>query len=351
MAAHADETKPRLSTGPHPAASILPAATPLAPNLRAAIRAGVGGEGAVSPALVTLEMTAGQADPQPPAGARRAMLATFFTARRSPSRDDWLRVVQALSPGATLRLAGAEPLDSPHFEAVLFAADGRGLQVEVITKGSGLEQAAPVLYGLGVSVVRLVLPYPREPHGGVDGYPPAFERAITGILALRGLRYGVARPCLVLHLVASDNAAERAAEMVEYALAVGADRVVLQHRWFDAGGARSLPEELVSCIRDTRRSGLVTLMPPLNLQGVGNAHVPSSVPDARCAVAWRSVTVGCDGLARFCGDEVLGDIRTNALEEIFNGERARAFRRRLRKELLPECARCRARFALSDPIV
>ena len=65
-----------------------------------------------------------------------------------------------------------------------------------------------------------------------------------------------------------------------------------------------------------------------------------------CRAAWESVHIGLDGAVTFCevhrrrGPElVLGNLRIRSLEEILNGPAARAIRRRILADELPEVCR------------
>ena len=341
---------------------VYPAISRKALKVRAAIKARSRSEIAAPPTLVTMELEGGAAangDGGEGAGAGRGILERFFKGVRLPSRADWLRAVDEVPAGSTLRLAGGEPLMSPHLEAVLFQADCRCLETEIVTNGARLVEHAPVIYGLGVARVRLVFCGSEE----AASSPDAFENAVRGALALKGLRYGTTRPVLVVHLVTQAGAGGWIAGMVERALAMGGDQVVIHYpraqgdspgegparegaKGGSAGAAnRALMQELDE-VRKQRRRGAVRFFPPLGRVQAERYCLghPVSPGPRKCLVPWRSMTIGADGRARLCGRQAVGDIRESFLADIYNGEAARAFRRKIKLETLPECAGCARRF-------
>jgi len=228
---------------------------------------------------------------------------------------------------------------------ILFEADRRGIDVEIVTPGARLEECAPVIYGLGVSRLRLVLYGPEEVHNRTTGDARAFESSVRGALAMRGLRCGTARPTLVVDVVTSAESVPSAAETVECALAMGADGVVLH--WPCAGeGVLDVGAVLMlSRARTKWRGETVRFFPDLGEDELRRYYGGEalSVGPKRCLVPWRSVTVGADGKVRFCGTTV-GDVGGEALADVCNSEAARLLRRELKKGPAAECAGCPGRF-------
>jgi MoaA/NifB/PqqE/SkfB family radical SAM enzyme len=263
---------------------------------------------------------------------------------------DWGRVTASVPQKAKLIVAG-EPLGSPDIEGVLFEADRRGLHVTVVTSGRHLEEAAPVLYGLAVQVIRLDLHGPEDVHNRVTRSERAFEEAARGMLALKPLAFGASRPLLlaVVEITAANH--DRLAETVECAFAMGAHKVCVRHgRPGVALEVAALKAEVHKVSR-RRALGSVRFVPNLLDEEIDRYYAQGAViGPRRCFVPWRSVTVGHDGAVRLCDAGVAGAHKDGPLEEIFNSEAAQAVRKGLRKVLASGCERCVRRFADEDQL-
>lgn len=71
------------------------------------------------------------------------------------------------------------------------------------------------------------------------------------------------------------------------------------------------------------------------------------VGSKRCMNPDRLIDIQPNGDANFCvdfPDYILGNIKNNSIKELFNNEKAKAFRRYLTKKSLPVCSRCGAKY-------
>ena len=361
------------ANGPAPVPAVYPAGLWKLSRLRAVL-AGRALTERPTPTTVTLELTPEIAALHAAADSgidKVARLSAFFGTRSTPSRSDWLNVVAAVPAGGTLRLAGGDPLQSPHLETLIFEADRRGLEVEIVTPGARLEEYAPVIYGLGVALVRIRL----DARAGGAGKQNDFDKAARGVMALRALRDKAPKPALVVEVRLRAQTAGDAAEMARRALATDADKVVVCYPEYD--DVKSRPE-YIAAIEDLARArkdfpiARVRMFPdftPLAAARFYSGEAISAGPAGcaaprgetprgetprgetprgeapRCDVPWREAFVGPDGRARLCSAVPLGDIRSEPLDGMFDGPNARAFRRAMRKSFPPECARCIGRFA------
>jgi len=105
-----------------------------------------------------------------------------------------------------------------------------------------------------------------------------------------------------------------------------------------------LPETMshvIDSLLDTQGKGILT-KPILNDEEVRLWYADRFVPDRRCIFIWRSAFLNSDGTVYPCQFlySPMGNIREKSMEEIWNGERYRRFRRLLRNGLMPGCSRC-----------
>jgi hypothetical protein len=106
-------------------------------------------------------------------------------------------------------------------------------------------------------------------------------------------------------------------------------------------------KEWGACVRKTARAMAgwpvrAALKPVMSDREIDSWYSPAARPRRSCFFIWRSLFVLPDGSAHPCQFMLypLGNIRESRLDSMWNSGRCRAFRRRLRRSLLPGCARC-----------
>lgn len=288
-------------------------------------------------------------------GARTAsppMLIRLSADGESATRGTraWEELVDEAPQGAVLRIEGRGALDFPHLEAVLLAAERRGLETALVTGGVGLEERAPALYALGLSTLELQLYGTEEIHNAALGAGDAFERAVRGALSLKGLSCGAPRPRLVVEVPISAANQAKLVETVECAVAMGADKVVVMHSPPPGGNGGAADCDVVlgelGKIQSRWRARLVGVFPGLSegeMRDFYGDGAMSAGPN-RCLAPWRSVTVEPGGALRLCCGGPIGRIGEGPLAASFNSASARDIRRLLRNGFLPECEGCLGRF-------
>jgi MoaA/NifB/PqqE/SkfB family radical SAM enzyme len=109
---------------------------------------------------------------------------------------------------------------------------------------------------------------------------------------------------------------------------------------------------IVECAADIR-SGYVAESPAKLRKIVTSfkAHLGLATAESpRCNAPWVSAVIEADGNLRPCFfHRPVGNVREAALEEVINGETARAFRRELNVETNPVCRRCVCSLYRPDP--
>jgi MoaA/NifB/PqqE/SkfB family radical SAM enzyme len=238
-------------------------------------------------------------------------------------------------------------------EAVLIAAERSGVQVLVDVTGPDLEQAAPVLYGLGASVVRFDLHGPEQVQNDALGIPDAFERTARGALMLKGLSNGTPHPRLTVQVPVSRANQQLLENTVECALAMGADDVVLLHALATGNGAADVVGEIdpsvlsagIAGVLARWRKGRISVFPGLTEKEVTALYSEGgdTVGPMRCLAPWRSAAVDLEGNVSLCGENI-GRWPRDTLLHIYNGQQARTFRKTVRKAPGVCCRTCSGRF-------
>ncbi|HEX7596591.1 MAG TPA: radical SAM protein [Polyangia bacterium] len=112
------------------------------------------------------------------------------------SVSEWLGVVNELADLGCkwLTLMGGEPLVSPAWPAVARAAVGRGMVVDMVTSGVGMDATtAAALFEAGLSSVTVSVDGTAQVHNRLRGVPDGHAHALRaiGLLDAAGLRVGV----------------------------------------------------------------------------------------------------------------------------------------------------------------
>ncbi len=266
------------------------------------------------------------------------------------SPAEWDDLIEQASPGTALRLEGPDVLGFQATEGILMAADRRGLEVALICDGPRLEDAAPMLYGLGLSTLVLRL-YGTEPaHNAALGASDAFERTALGALSLKGISCGAPLPRIVAAIMITPLNQHTIVESVECAFAMGADQVTVMHSLAET--RKNLRIDAMSVAAQVRniqsrwRTGLVDFSPRLTLRQIEAFYSNGSLtigPNS-CLTPWRSVTVDSSGAVSLCCDGPVGNMRRESLASAFNSPAARSLRSTLRRGFRLECHGCSGRF-------
>jgi radical SAM protein with 4Fe4S-binding SPASM domain len=285
-------------------------------------------------------------------------------------------------------LWGGEPLLYPEFPGLLSYLREKNQYTVVNTNGVLLAKHAAAMVNLGVDGLDISIDGPPEVHDRIRGVPGTFEKVMTGLRLLRERRRerGTGKPMVKAIATISALNAGRLEETLDLFAASGlVDAVIFNLGWFttekigratdrifrerlgcpssswkdfvgalgevDPGKVKSFMET----VRARRRPGPpVFFIPDLPPERVEEYYSrPASFLGRKtCFSPWLSIEVRPNGDLTFCPDfpdYVIGNINEEAFADIWNGERARKFRRLLiEKGPFPLCSRCCGLFAYSE---
>lgn len=284
------------------------------------------------------------------------------------STDDWLRVVaEAASYRDRTGIApefilwGGEPLASPSFPAVSTALRDAGFTAALITNGVLIEKHV-ALINRNIDTVYVSIDGPEEIHERVRGAKGIYARLRRGLSSLESER--VMRVCLFT--LCGENV-EIAAEFPRQLADMGFERLIFQNliyctgtqaadyrAWLQRSFGQSAPHldswisdaaepwvrrlpDVVEKIQENINSGAypleVALYPgELNAGNIASWYEPGvhlKKDRSPCLMPFRHLQINHDGNAHFCvdfNDFSLGNVRDQALLDLFENERARRFR-------------------------
>jgi radical SAM protein with 4Fe4S-binding SPASM domain len=284
-----------------------------------------------------------------------------------------------LNPAMNIYLGGGEPFVRRDFLDIVRHIKTRGLRLAFTTNGTLMnEDDIEVLVALGVDTICFSIDGTEELHDRQRG-KGIFRKATGNVrqLAACKARRGALAPMVTVNttvtgqLVGHLQATLRA---IREATGDGADFYRIHHQWFlspdelsahqsmirqklgcrATGAAGHLlnesrisdPAALAEEIEAIRAEPKVVTFPNLDRNGIINYYSENPQLRQRCYANLLALVIKPNGDATFCPDEwiddyILGNVRRQRFDQIWNNEKARKFRAVLLQERhFDGCKRC-----------
>jgi len=296
------------------------------------------------------------------------------------STDEVFRLIdQASKFNSDMYLGGAEPLLRRDFFQILEHIKARGLAVSFTTNGTLFDpEKTEMLVRLGVDHVTFSVDGLEQLHDDIRG-EGAYQRVILAIgeLSKCRKRRGSKRPSICVNMTVSENLVTRLKETIRAVVDAtddGVDTYRIHHLWFitreefvahqaatrqflacsSPGAASHLipgsqlpdPRLLADEILALKSWPKVRSFPDLTHDDLLKYYAEGEAIEQRCIAPFVGVVIKPNGDVKFCPDEwiddyILGNVRNESLETIWNNARARKFRSALfRQKCFPACKRC-----------
>ena len=270
-----------------------------------------------------------------------------------------------------LSFGGGEPLLHPELSEMVTMAKRRGFTCTVTTNGTLLRDRASGLVEAGLDNLVLSIDGPEKVHDSIRGVPGTFAKAKAGAKELLRIQRteGRSKPRLRINCTINSRNFGLLSEIVGIAEDFGAESLIFSHLWFwDRAivqkhnrlfgnycpvveqNAQELnliePDVLSGEIEKTRGRKtrlLIKFLPELNPDGIRRYYRESTKALERlaCKAPWLTAFIMPDGTVLPCLDFKYGNLNERSFGEIWNGDRAREFRRRIgRAGIFPACVRC-----------
>jgi MoaA/NifB/PqqE/SkfB family radical SAM enzyme len=270
-------------------------------------------------------------------------------------------------------LTGGEPLLYRGIEEVVRYAAGRGLIAGMITNGMlGAERLESVI-DAGLSFLTVSMDSAdAKTHDTIRGREGSHANCLRALEVVRAHRAGKRRPVVTINLTVSDYNYADLSDMADTAEQAGADILQINHQWFSdaqtsAAYSRWASEHLglqsnhigtfgneaatavdgavlYDQIQVTRRRARlpVRVVPDLSLQDTVTYYGGMNpVANRRCVSPWYAILVKPNGDAVPCIDYRIGNVTDAPFRDIWNSQKMKTFRRKLREQhYFPGCTRC-----------
>lgn len=287
--------------------------------------------------------------------------------------------IAAFRPGM-IYIWGGEPFLHPDFlDFIHYLCRERKLYTLINTNGTRLLDTARALVAIGPQYLRVSLDGPPEVHDRIRGQAGTFARAVEGIRAIDRLKREQDRlfPIVEVDCTISKDSYRSLEALLPELEGTGVARVAFSHLVYvtlqEGEAHQRLFRDLFGCeavtwkgfVQDTtsidtellsrtvmrlqdRKNNLpVTFDPPMRQPGEVDLHyrdAASLYHNRYCCAPWLWAEIHANGDMAFCDDfpdYVLGNVGQDSFRSVWNGERARRFRRELlARKRFPICVHC-----------
>jgi radical SAM protein with 4Fe4S-binding SPASM domain len=291
------------------------------------------------------------------------------------------RVIDEVAPRKVhVYLTGGEPFLYTRFVPLVNYIKQKGLTVQIVTNGVGLEKNAETIVENEWDMLCVSLDGPKEIHDECRGVQGAFDTATKGILKIQELKEKKkkTKPSFFIITTISKNNESALIDTVKEAEKLDPDGMVIYYSWFTREWIGQNHTKMVSellgiepfswkgYVRDTTDLDTgkiveqatkikhekfrmpIMFVPELKTSEIRRYYYePENFLGYRkCVAPWFQLDIMPNGDAVTCRDFpdfVTGNIKESSILDIYNGEKHRAFRRALKScknGVFPICSRC-----------
>ncbi|HLN89275.1 MAG TPA: radical SAM protein [Candidatus Binatia bacterium] len=291
------------------------------------------------------------------------------------------KVIDEVAPKKVhVYITGGEPFLYEQLVPLVNYMKEKGLTVQIVTNGVGLEKNAATIVENGWDMICVSFDGPKEIHDKCRGVPGALETATRGILAIQKLKKDkkTRKPGIYAITTISKNNESTLFDTVKEAEKLDADGMTVYYSWFTKEwiGQKhtKIAEEKLGItpfawkgyVRDTSNLDIDNIAQQVKVIKAHKFKTPILfVPDLKpeqirtyyaepenffgykkCVSPWFQLDIMPNGDTVTCRDFpdfVTGNIKESSIQEIYNGEKHRRFRQALKScdnGVFPICSRC-----------
>lgn len=291
------------------------------------------------------------------------------------------RVIDEVAPRKVhVYLTGGEPFLYASFVPLVNYIKQKGLTVQIVTNGVGLEKNAETIVENGWDMLCVSLDGPKEIHDKCRGVQGAFDTATRGIQKIQRLKEEkkATKPSFFIITTISKSNESVLIDTVKEAERLSPDGMVVYYSWFTrewiGQNHAKMVNELLGIepfawkgyVRDTTDLDTGKIVEQVRRIRHGKFKMPimfvpelkpSEIPKyyhepenflgyRKCVAPWFQIDVMPNGDVVTCRDFpdfVTGNVKESSILDIYNGEKHRAFRRALKScknGVFPICSRC-----------
>ena len=295
--------------------------------------------------------------------------------------ETYKKVIDEVAPKKVhVYITGGEPFLYEQLVPLVNYIKQKGLTVQIVTNGVGLEKNAETIVENGWDMICVSFDGPKAIHDKCRGVPGAMDTARKGILAIQKLKKEKqkSKPGIYIITTISKNNESTLVDTVKLAEKLSPDGMTIYYSWFTKewiGQKHTKIAEQKLGVTPFAWKGYVRDTSKLNIDKIAEEvqqiksmktkvpvlFVPDLKPEQirtyytepenffgykKCVSPWFQLDIMPNGDTVTCRDFpdfVTGNIKESSIQEIYNGEKHRKFRQALRScdnGVFPICSRC-----------
>jgi radical SAM protein with 4Fe4S-binding SPASM domain len=294
---------------------------------------------------------------------------------------DYKRMVDEVLPlKPHIYITGGEPFLYRPLVPLVNYMKSKGLSVQIVTNGVGLEKNAEQIVQNGWDMLCVSLDGPREIHDRCRGLPGAYDTTQKGFRKIQKLKkeLGKGKPTFYTLTTISQTNQSVLMETLREAESLEPDIMVVYYSWFTSESlgqkytailkkelgiepfawksyVRDMsgldPKLIAGQLRDIKRASFrapVVFVPQLQPEEIATYYgrPEDFMGWTRCLAPWFQVDIMPNGDVVNCRDFpdiIMGNVKDTPLLDIYNNAKFRSFRKALSKTrngVFPTCSRC-----------
>jgi MoaA/NifB/PqqE/SkfB family radical SAM enzyme len=295
--------------------------------------------------------------------------------------ETYKKVIDEVAPKKVhVYITGGEPFLYEQLIPLVNYMKQKDLTVQIVTNGVGLEKNSQTIVDNGWDMICVSFDGPKEIHDKCRGTPGAFENATKGIMAIQKIKKEkkTKKPGIYVLTTISKNNESTLYETAREAEKLTPDGMIIYYSWFtkESIGQQhtKIAEEKLGVtpfawkgyVRDTSVLDIEKItkqvqqiksekfkMPILFVPDLKTEQIRTYYTEPenffgykKCVSPWFQLDIMPNGDTVTCRDFpdfITGNIQEASIQEIYNGERHRKFRKALRScenGVFPVCSRC-----------
>jgi MoaA/NifB/PqqE/SkfB family radical SAM enzyme len=249
---------------------------------------------------------------------------------------------------------GGEPLLNPYFREILKIAEKYNFKCSLTTNGTMLQNNLDeIAKSEKLNQINISLDDIGEKHDRLRGFPGLFNKTISAIKKIREMEAELRirkRKIINVNCVISLENYGHLFDIATYYLEnnIGIDMLVFQHQYSEesVGFDMEILKDQIKRIKEIKSSFEVAIIPNITVELLDKFYNHEGGVSGKCPIPW----IGLNILPNFevtpgggvlgC-NYVIGNLEEESIKEIWNGNKMKEFRNRLRTQgVFPSCIKC-----------
>jgi len=269
-----------------------------------------------------------------------------------------------------ISLTGGETTLHPEIEKIIKTIKDYGFTCSMVTNGALLADKAQKIVSAGLDILVISLDGMQTVHDTIRGVPGTFQKAIEGIQEIIKTRNNknLKKPLVFINTAVNNENINELEKLVNLAKDLNIDGINFQHIWMQNSSVIKKHNNKISdfkmhesyCLEikpETinpklfyqklqnikRRHPFVNIFPDLNESQINDYYKKpeKNILRKNCVCPWFFAVIQPDGRLTQCKEFEMGNLNQNTFSQIWNGEKYKNFRQRLKNQhYFPICARC-----------